>query len=362
MSAARYLPSHSKRHSGTLRPTVIGDRADQVLHRSPSPAAARLRPASTSAARDSRAPAPAATRPACARSMACVRPCTSAGSEAASSSSTGGNFASSMRAWAGRNCELLHQPALHPQTRHPLEGQRQHRVKTVFKSQVDQLARRHPQRQRAKCIHEQARQQRRSTPPGHEIRAAAPDSSTAAPAPASPDARSRPPWRISHCPSRPARCARCASSAPRSCAGVIQPCSSISRPSGTRWRCVSSRATAPVQFPAHRGLQPLPACTPAEQLHPPSNTGVERLRQTCSQPERQAGLAQVSRSPCPIRRSARRIARPRETAPPAGSDVQRRSGQATLRVRALRLKRGIVCSPDACAALQPRSPASRSCR
>ncbi len=101
-------------------------------------------------------------------------------------------------------------------------------------------------------------------------------------------------WRTSQWPSRPPPATFCASSAWRNWAEVIQPCSSITSPSGIRWRwfswalprASSSRSTA---------ASIRAAVQADEQFHPPSKTGAVRLLQRCSHPEPQMGLAQVSK-------------------------------------------------------------------
>ena len=53
-----------------------------------------------------------------------------------------------------------HQPALHPQPGHALDGQGQHRVQPLFKTEIEQLSGSHTQRQCAKGVYEQPRNQR----------------------------------------------------------------------------------------------------------------------------------------------------------------------------------------------------------
>jgi hypothetical protein len=63
-----------------------------------------------------------------------------------------------MRRWAGPNSEPLHQARLDAQAGHAFDGQRQHRVQTVFKAEIEQLSGGHPQRQGSEGINEQPRQ------------------------------------------------------------------------------------------------------------------------------------------------------------------------------------------------------------
>ncbi len=78
---------------------------------------------------------------------------------------------------------------------------------------------------------------------------------------------------------------------------VIQPCSSMDQTQRNAV-AVALRARCPARpSPGRAPLPPAPPCTPAEQHHPPSKTGVSRRRHRRSQPEPQRGLAQVAKMP-----------------------------------------------------------------
>ena len=201
---------------------------------------ARCRAAATSAATGSRAPAPGATPRAGVRSTGFRKRQASAGSVAASISSAAGNRASSMRECAGRKTDSCTSPPSTCEPCHALQSQRQRRIKMVLESQIENPSL--PPRAKAalQMRPRTAAARARSAPRGGE---------TPSPAPGSPIAGPRPrvTMLLARAPARaPAICPACPRPQPfaprraarKSCC-VIQPCSSMARPSGMRWRCPS---------------------------------------------------------------------------------------------------------------------------
>ena len=139
---------------------------------------------------------------------------------------------------------------------------------------------------------------------------------------------------------------------PRSCSAVIQPCSSMSKPSGTRWRCCRPRrCSRALQFAAQRPPASARRCSRPNrssrlQIPAPSGCATDAAIRS-----RSAGLAQASRSPGT--EPGWRLPRVVEAARTAMS-TPRAHPRCPVRRAGSSLKRGIVYSPGACAALPPR--------
>ncbi len=262
-----------------------------------------------------------------------------------------------MRACAGRKSDSCTSPLSTRSPRHPLHGQSQHRVQPVFKSQIEDPSRRHPQRQGAKGVHKQPGQKRGEAFGIVKLQSAAPGSSIAGPAPWSPAARSLPADAPASGPAGRLRPPFCASSARRSWALVIQPCSSMTRPSGMRWRCPSS-AFPRASISRRTAASTCAAVHAAEQLQPPSKTGAERLRQSFSHPEPQPRIGAGRKDPEPLSSPVRALAGPARSLLAALSPPTSNSRMVSKDARAsrpgFRLRRGIVCSPAASWARPPR--------
>ena len=107
------------------------------------------------------------------------------------------------------------------------------------------LARSQPQRQAPNASTKQPRHHTAERLRSRGSRAATQDSSTAGPKRGSPSAHSPHAGAPASGPSRPVPADLCASRASRNWARVIQFCSSMSSPSGMRWRCISRTAPRP---------------------------------------------------------------------------------------------------------------------
>ena len=145
-------------------------------------------------------------------------------------------------------------------------------------------------------------------------------------------------------------------------AGVIQPCSSISRPSGMRWRWRSRAAPAAVQLAAHRRRQRAPPCmrpNSSSRLQRPAPSGCAR---DAASPSGSRDWRRFQRAPGRTAQLAAFGSAPESPLSVLPSDPRLIALGDLICPRFLRLRRGIVCSPDACAARPPRSPAGQSCR
>ena len=231
-----------------------------------------------------------------ARSIALASACTSAGSELASINSTAGKLRVQHAGVRRRERATPAPVRSPPAARHPLDGQRQHRVQPVLKSQIEQLARRHTQAAARQRHPQTAAAPAPSAPRHRETPAAAPGSSTAGPAPGSPAARSPPAGAPASGPAagpgrllRIQRLAQLAGGDP----ALLQhhQAQRNAMPVALRRRCPGRPARA---APPRR---PAPPCRPPNssiRLQRPAPSG---CASRCSQPEPQPGLAQVSNSP-----------------------------------------------------------------
>ena len=125
---------------------------------------------------------------------------------------------------------------------------------------------------------------------------------------------------------------------------------------------MGSRQPAPAPSSSRRtAVSTALAVQSAEQLHPPSKTGARAAPpERAASPSGNAGWSRPAKDPA--RTGSTKLARPLRCRLRVRASGAASAASTSVSAVLCGFKRGIVCSPVACAARPPRSPAGQNCR